>query len=40
VDIVPVKTPVKQRSIGVVTLKGVPVSKAAEAFLRIIMEEE
>lgn len=40
VDIVPVKTPVKQRSIGVVTLKGVPVSKASEAFLRIIMEEE
>ena len=40
VDIVPVKTPVQQRSIGVVTLKGVPVSKAAEAFLRIIMEEE
>jgi len=40
VDIVPVKTSVKQRSIGVVTLKGVPVSKAAEAFLRIIMEEE
>lgn len=38
VEILPVETPVKQRSIGVVTLKGVPVSKAAEAFLGIIME--
>ncbi len=40
VDIIQVKTPVKQRSIGVVTLKGVPVSKAAEAFLGIIMEDK
>lgn len=40
VDIIPIKTPLNQRSIGVVTLKGVPISKAAEAFLGIIMEEK
>jgi DNA-binding transcriptional LysR family regulator len=39
VDIIPVATPVKQRSIGVVTLKGVPVSRATKAFLDIITEE-
>lgn len=40
IDIIPIKTPINQRSIGVVTLRGVPVSKAAEAFLGIITEEK
>ena len=39
IDVIPVQFPVKQRSIGVVTLKGVPVSRATEAFLNIITEE-
>ncbi len=39
VEILPVEIPVKQRSIGVVTLRGVPVSRAAEAFLGIITED-
>lgn len=38
VDILKIESPVKQRSIGVVTLKGVPVSRAAEAFIEIITE--
>jgi DNA-binding transcriptional LysR family regulator len=40
VDIVPAQVPVQKRSIGVVTLKGNPISRAAEAFLEIFMEEE
>lgn len=40
VDVIPVEIPVKQRSIGVVTLRGVPVSKATKAFLDIITEDQ
>ena len=40
VEVLPAQSQVKQRSIGVVTLKGIPVSKAAEALLGIIMEEQ
>lgn len=40
VEIIPAQSHVKKRSIGVVTLKGIPVSKATEALLGIIMEEQ
>lgn len=39
-DIIPVKKPVGKRYIGVITLKGVPLSRPAEAFVKLVRGDQ